>query len=161
MPPYQGGGDMISSVTFARTTYNRLPHKFEAGTPDIAGVIGLGAAVDYLNALDREAARAHEDALMHRAVKVLSAVPGVRLVGTAHDKSSVVSFVLEGVHPHDVGSVLDQEGIAIRAGHHCTQPLMQRFGVPATSRVSPAIYNTRDEIDAVTKGLYRVIEMFR
>lgn len=161
MPPYQGGGDMISSVSFAKTTYNKVPHKFEAGTPNIAGVIGLGAAVDYLQAMDRPAAAAHERDLMERATAVLSAVPGVRLIGTAHEKSSVVAFELAGVHPHDVGSILDQEGIAVRAGHHCTQPLMARFGVPATTRVSPAFYNTRDEIDAVGKGLHRVLEMFR
>src|SRR5206468_8953416 len=120
MPPYQGGGDMISSVTFAKTTYNKLPHKFEAGTPNIAGVIGLGAAVDYLSTLDREAAAAHERDLMVHATETLSSVPGVTLIGTAREKSSVVSFTLAGVHPHDVGSILDQDGIAIRAGHHCT-----------------------------------------
>jgi len=161
MPPYQGGGDMISSVSFAKTTYNKVPHKFEAGTPNIAGVIGLGAAVDYLSAMDRAAASAHERALMARATEVLGAVPGVRLIGTAREKSSVVAFELAGVHPHDVGSILDQEGIAVRAGHHCTQPLMARYQVPATTRVSPAFYNTFTEIDAVGRGLHRVIEMFR
>ncbi len=161
MPPYQGGGDMISSVTFEKTTYNRLPYKFEAGTPHIAGVVGLGAAIDYLNALDRPAAAAYEHSLMVHAIETLSSVPGVRLIGTAREKSSVVSFALEGIHPHNVGSVLDQEGIAVRAGHHCTQPLMRRFGVPATTRVSPSFYNTLEEIEAVAKGLYKVIEMFR
>ena len=161
MPPYQGGGDMISSVTFEKTTYNRLPYKFEAGTPNIAGVIGLGAAVDWLTGLDREAVAAHEDDLTRYAMKVISEVPGIRLIGTAPEKSSVVSFVLDGIHPHDVGSILDREGVAIRAGHHCTQPLMARYGVPATSRVSPALYNTRDEIDTLVRGLHKVIEIFR
>jgi cysteine desulfurase / selenocysteine lyase len=161
MPPYQGGGDMISSVTFTKTTYNKVPQKFEAGTPNIAGVIGLGAAVDYLHAMDRDGAAVHEKDLLTHATAVLTAVPGVRLIGTAHEKSSVVAFELAGIHPHDVGSILDQDGIAVRAGHHCTQPLMARFGVPATTRVSPAFYNTRAEIEAVGKGLHRVIEMFR
>jgi len=161
MPPYQGGGDMISSVSFKKTTYNKVPQKFEAGTPNIAGVIGLGAAVDYLEALNRPAASAHERALMERAIEVLTAVPGVRMIGTAREKSSVVAFELAGIHPHDVGSILDQDGIAVRAGHHCTQPLMARYQVPATTRVSPAFYNTREEIDAVGRGLHRVIEMFR
>ena len=161
MPPYQGGGDMISSVSFEKTTFNRLPYKFEAGTPDIAGAIGLGAAVDFLRGLDRPAAIAHEAAVTAYAVEQIGKVPGVRLIGTARERSSVVSFIVEGIHPHDVGSVLDQEGIAVRAGHHCTQPLMKRYGVPATTRVSPAVYNTKEEIDAVVKGLGKVMEMFR
>ena len=161
MPPYQSGGDMISSVTFEKTTYNRLPHKFEAGTPNIAGVIGLGAAVDWLSGLDRSAVALHENDLTRYAMEAISGVPGVRLIGTAAEKSSVVSFEIEGIHPHDIGSILDREGIAVRAGHHCTQPLMARYGVPATTRVSPALYNTRDEIDVLVRGLHKVIEIFR
>jgi cysteine desulfurase/selenocysteine lyase len=160
MPPYQGGGDMISSVTFAKTTYNSLPHKFEAGTPHIAGVVGLGAALDYLNEIGLEVVAAHEQHLLDYATSVLAAVPGVRLVGSAEERAGVLSFVVEGVHPHDIGQILDQEGIAIRTGHHCCQPIMDRFHVPATARASLALYNTREEIDALVAGLYRVKEIF-
>jgi cysteine desulfurase/selenocysteine lyase len=160
MPPYQGGGDMIRSVSFDKTTYNSLPYKFEAGTPHIAGGVGLGAAIDYIQALDWEAVAAHEHDLLTYATTALSEVPGLRLIGTARDKAAVVSFTLPGAHPHDVGTILDQEGIAIRTGHHCTQPLMARFGVPATTRASFAFYNTREEIDALVHGIHKVQEMF-
>jgi cysteine desulfurase/selenocysteine lyase len=160
MPPYQGGGDMISSVSFERTTYNKLPYKFEAGTPDIAGVVGLGAAIDYMSSIDMDSVSAYEHGLLEYATKAISAVPGVRLIGTAQRKTAVVSFLLGNVHPHDVGTILDQEGIAIRAGHHCAQPVMDRFGVPATVRVSLALYNTREEIDLLVNGLKRVSEVF-
>jgi cysteine desulfurase / selenocysteine lyase len=160
MPPYQGGGDMIRSVTFDKTTYNSLPYKFEAGTPHIAGGVGLGAAIDYVQALDWEAVAAHEHDLLTYATTALSEVPGLRLIGTARDKTAVVSFTLPGAHPHDIGTILDQEGIAIRTGHHCTQPLMARFGVPATARASFAFYNTREEIDALIQGIHKVQEMF-
>jgi cysteine desulfurase/selenocysteine lyase len=160
MPPYQGGGDMISSVTFERTTWNRVPHKFEAGTPHIAGAIGLGAAIDYLRTLDEAARLRHEQDLLERVTERLSAIDGLRLVGTARRKASVVSFVVGDIHPHDIGTVLDQQGIAIRAGHHCTQPLMERFGVPATARASFAFYNTREEADALAAGVRRVLEVF-
>jgi len=159
MPPYQGGGDMISSVTFEKTLYNKVPHKFEAGTPNIAGAIGLRAAIDYLEGIGIEKAAAHEKELLLHANRVLPAIPRLRLVGTAREKISVVSFVLEGIHPHDIGTILDQEGIAIRAGHHCTQPLMERFGIPATARASMAFYNTREEIDALAAGIHKVIEV--
>jgi cysteine desulfurase/selenocysteine lyase len=160
MPPYQGGGDMISSVSFAKTTYNRLPFKFEAGTPNVAGVVGLGAALDYLEALGLEGRSAHESDLLTYATEAVAAIPRVRLIGTAREKASVLSFVLEGVHPHDIGTILDREGIAIRAGHHCTMPLMERFGVPATARASFAFYNTREEVDALVRGIHKVIEVF-
>ena len=160
MPPYQGGGDMISSVTFEKTTYNVLPYKFEAGTPDIAGVIGLGAAVDYLNEIGMDNVAAHEHELVTYGTKALQSVPGVRLIGTAREKAGVLSFVIEGVHPHDVGTVLDQEGIAVRTGHHCAQPVMDRFKVPATSRASFGLYNTRAEIDRLVAGIGRVKEIF-
>jgi cysteine desulfurase / selenocysteine lyase len=160
MPPYQGGGDMIRSVSFEKTTYNSLPYKFEAGTPHIAGGIGLGAAIDYVQALDWEAVAAHEHDLLTYATTALSEFPGLRLIGTAHDRTAVVSFTLQGAHPHDVGTILDQDGIAIRTGHHCTQPLMARFGVPATARASFAFYNTREEIDALIHGIHKVQEMF-
>ena len=160
MPPYQGGGDMISSVTFEKTTYNRLPFKFEAGTPNIAGVIGLGAAIEYLErtAVDRVAA--HENHLQTYATERISSLPGVRLIGTAQEKAAVLSFVLEGVHPHDIGTVLDQEGIAVRTGHHCAQPVMQFFGVPATARASFALYSTEEEVDALMRGICKVQEIF-
>jgi cysteine desulfurase / selenocysteine lyase len=160
MSPYQGGGDMISSVTFEKTTYNVLPYKFEAGTPDIAGVIGLGAAVDYLTEIGMDNIAAHEHDLVRYGTQVLQAIPGVRIIGTAKDKAGVLSFVIEGVHPHDVGTVLDQEGIAVRTGHHCAQPVMDRFGVPATSRASFALYNTRSEIDRLAEGIGKVKEIF-
>ena len=160
MPPYQGGGDMIRTVSFEKTTYNSLPYKFEAGTPHIAGGVGLGAAIDYLQGLDWEAAAAHEHDLLTYATAALSEIPGLRLIGTAREKAAVISFTLEGIHPHDIGTILDQEGVAIRTGHHCTQPLMDRLGVPATARASFAFYNTREEIDALVQGIYKVREVF-
>ncbi len=160
MPPWQGGGDMISSVSFARSTWNKLPWKFEAGTPDIAGAIGLAAAIDYLGSLGFEAIAAHEEDLLAYATAALRAVPGLRLIGTAKEKAGVLSFELGDVHPHDVGTVLDREGIAIRTGHHCAQPLMRRFGVAATARASIAFYNRREDIDALVAGLHKVREMF-
>ena len=161
MPPWQGGGDMISSVTFEKTTWNKLPHKFEAGTPDIAGAIGLGAAIDYVGALGFAAIAAHEHDLLSYATEAVREVPGLRLIGTAKEKASVLSFVLGDVHPHDVGTILDQDGIAIRTGHHCTQPLMRRLGVPATARASLAFYNRREDVDALVAGLHKVQEIFR
>jgi cysteine desulfurase/selenocysteine lyase len=160
MPPYQGGGDMISSVTFEKTLYNRVPHKFEAGTPHVSGAIGLGAALEYVNAigLDRIAEREHQ--VLAYGTERLLAIPGLRLIGTAREKAGVLSFVIDGIHPHDVGTILDQEGIAIRTGHHCAQPLMQRFAVPATARASLGIYNTMEDIDALASGLHRVKEVF-
>ena len=160
MPPWQGGGDMISSVTFEKTTWNKLPYKFEAGTPDIAGAVGLGAALDYLESVGREAVAAHEHDLLSYGTAALREVPGLRLIGTAKEKAAVLSFVLGDIHPHDVGTVLDREGIAIRTGHHCAQPLMQRFGVTATARASLALYNRREDIDALVRGLHRVREIF-
>jgi len=160
MPPYQGGGDMIKSVTFAKTVYNDLPFKFEAGTPHIGGVIGLGAALDYLDGVGLGRVTAYEHELLAHATEALSTIPGVRIIGTAKEKASVVSFVMDGVHAHDIGTVLDHEGIAIRAGHHCAMPVMQRFGVPATARASLAFYNTRAEVDALVRGIHKVIEMF-
>ena len=159
MSPWQGGGDMINSVTFERTTYNKVPHKFEAGTPDIAGVVGLGAAIAYMEnvGLDTVSAREHE--LLLYGARRLEATPGVRLVGTADHKASVLSFVLENIHPHDIGTILDQEGIAVRTGHHCAQPVMDFFCIPATVRASLAIYNTKDEIDVLIAGIERVKEM--
>jgi cysteine desulfurase/selenocysteine lyase len=161
MPPYQGGGDMISSVTFEHTTYNELPYKFEAGTPHIAGAIGLAAAIDYLNQLGLDEIAAYEHELLAYATEALTGIPGLRLIGTARDKAAVLSFVLDGVHPHDVGTILDREGIAVRTGHHCAQPVMERFGVPATTRASLAFYNTMEEIDALVRGIHRVQEVFR
>ena len=160
MPPYQGGGDMIKSVSFEKTFYNDLPYKFEAGTPNIAGVIGLGAAIDYLTGLGMDITRAHEDGLLEYGTERLSKVSHVRLIGTAANKASILSFVMDGVHPHDIGTILDSEGIAIRAGHHCTQPLMERFGIPATARASLAFYNTEEEIDLLVRGIDKVIEVF-
>jgi len=160
MPPWQGGGDMILSVTFEKTTYNRLPHKFEAGTPHIEGAIGLGAAIDYLQTLGMETVRSFEDELLEHGTRVLSEVKGLRLIGTAREKAGVLSFTLDGIHPHDVGTILDQEGIAIRTGHHCAQPVMDRFGIPATARASLAFYNTKEEIDRLAAGLRRVREVF-
>ena len=160
MPPYQSGGDMISSVTFEKTTYNTIPFKFEAGTPHIAGVIGLGAAIEYLNQIGLEALAGYEHELLEHATQSLTRIPGVRLIGTAREKASVVSFVLEGVHPHDIGTILDQRGIAIRTGHHCAQPLMGRFGVPATARASLAFYNTKEEIDVLAQGVEAVKQFF-
>jgi cysteine desulfurase/selenocysteine lyase len=161
MPPYHGGGDMILSVTFEKTTYNTLPYKFEAGTPNIAGTIGLGAAIDYVSELGLSAIAAWEHELLGYGTTLLKALPGLRLVGTAKEKASVLSFVLEGIHPHDLGTVLDYEGIAIRTGHHCAQPVMDRYGVPATARASLAFYNTRDELEVLARGIVKAQEMFR
>jgi cysteine desulfurase/selenocysteine lyase len=160
MPPYRGGGDMIASVTFAKTAYNQVPYKFEAGTPNIAGVAGLGAAIDYLATIDRAAALAHEDELLAYATDRLREVQGTRVIGEARHKTGVLSFVMDGVHPHDVGTILDREGIAVRTGQHCAQPVMDRYGVVATIRVSLALYNTREDIDALIAGLGRVREVF-
>jgi cysteine desulfurase / selenocysteine lyase len=160
MPPYQGGGDMISSVTFEKTLYNKVPHKFEAGTPDMSGAVGLRAAIEYLNSLGMENVAAHEHDLLAYATQKVSAIPGVRLIGTAAEKASVLSFVMDGVHPHDIGTILDQEGIAVRTGHHCAQPVMQRFGVDATARASLGLYNTKEEIDALVRGIKKVQEVF-
>jgi cysteine desulfurase / selenocysteine lyase len=159
MPPYQGGGDMISSVTFEKTLYNTLPYKFEAGTPNIAGVIGLGAAIDYVNRIGLDRIAACETNLLAYAAEKLSAIPELRIIGTAREKAAVISFTLDGLHPHDVGTVLDQEGIAVRTGHHCAQPLMERFHVSATTRASLAFYNTKEEIDALVAGLAKVREV--
>ncbi len=160
MPPWQGGGDMISSVTFEKTTYNELPYKFEAGTPDIAGVIGLGAAIDYLDRIDMDAISAYERDLLQYGTQALERISGLRLIGTAREKAGVLSFVLDGVHPHDVGTILDREGVAVRAGHHCAQPVMERFGVSATTRASLAFYNTSEDIDALVAGIHKVKEVF-
>ena len=160
MPPYQGGGDMIRSVRFEKTEYNTLPYKFEAGTPNIAGAIGLSAAIEYIERLGFDRIAAHERDLLAHGTRALIDVPGLRLTGTASDKAGVLAFVLEGVHPHDVGTILDREGIAVRTGHHCCQPLMDRLGVPATARASLALYNTREEIDALASALSRVREVF-
>jgi cysteine desulfurase/selenocysteine lyase len=160
MPPYQGGGDMISSVTFEKTTYNKLPYKFEAGTPNVAGAIGLGAAVEYVNGLGIEAIAAHENQLLTYATGAFAVMPDVRLIGTATEKAGVLSFVMDGIHPHDIGTILDREGIAIRTGHHCAQPVMQRYGIPATARASFALYNTREEVGALVEGIHRVREVF-
>lgn len=160
MPPYQGGGDMISSVTFEKTTYNTLPYKFEAGTPNIAGSIGLGAALDYIDSIGLDNIAAHERGLLQYATEQLQAIPGIRIIGTARHKAGAISFVMDGVHPHDIGTIMDQEGIALRTGHHCTQPLMDRFGVPATARAALALYNTYDEIDVLVRGIHKVKEMF-
>jgi cysteine desulfurase/selenocysteine lyase len=160
MPPYQGGGDMIASVTFARTEYNQVPYKFEAGTPNIAGVVGFGAAVDYLNAVDREAALAHEDALLDYATARLREIPDLRIIGEARLKTGVLSFLIEGVHAHDAGTILDREGVAVRTGQHCAQPVMDRYGITATIRASLAIYNTRDDVDRLVGALARVREVF-
>lgn len=160
MPPYQGGGEMISSVSFEKTTYNKVPHKFEAGTPDISGPIGLRAAIEYLNALGMENIARHEHELLTYATEKVSAIGGVRLIGTAKEKAGVLSFVMDGVHPHDIGTILDQEGIAIRTGHHCAQPVMTRFGLDATARASFSLYNTKEEVDALVRGLEKVREVF-
>jgi cysteine desulfurase/selenocysteine lyase len=159
LPPYQGGGDMIASVSFEKTTYNILPYKFEAGTANIAGGVGLGAAVDYLEGIGLDAVAAHEHDLLEYATARITEIPGVRIIGTAREKASVLSFVIDEIHPHDIGTILDREGIAIRTGQHCAQPVMDRFGVPATARASFALYNTRDEVDALIAGLHAVIEM--
>jgi cysteine desulfurase/selenocysteine lyase len=160
LPPYQGGGDMIASVTFEKTTYNQLPYRFEAGTPNIGGVVGFGAAVDYLRSFDMARVAQHEGDLLAYATAGLDDVPGLRIIGRARRKSGVVSFVLDGVHPHDVGTILDREGVAVRTGQHCAQPVMDRFGVPATVRASFAIYNTREDVDALIGALDTVREVF-
>jgi cysteine desulfurase/selenocysteine lyase len=160
MPPYQGGGEMIRSVSFEKTTYNEPPHKFEGGTPNIAGGVALAAALDYLENLGLDRVAAYENELLEYATSRLSQVPGLRLIGTAPSKAAVLSFVLDEVHPHDLGTILDLEGVAIRTGHHCAQPLMDYYGLPATARASLAFYNTREEIDALCRGLEKVIEVF-
>lgn len=160
MPPYMGGGDMISKVTFEETTYNELPHKFEAGTPHISGAIGLGAAIEYIEKIGLENIAYHENKLLQYATEALSDLSGLRIIGTAKEKISVLSFHFENVHPHDVGTFLDFEGVAIRTGHHCTQPLMKRFNIPATSRASFGMYNTQDEVDILVKGLKKILEVF-
>jgi cysteine desulfurase/selenocysteine lyase len=160
MPPYQGGGDMIRTVTFEKTTYNDLPYKFEAGTPDIAGGIGLGAAIDYLNAIGMDKIAAYEHELLLYGTEALSQIPGLKIIGTAKEKAAVLSFVIEGIHPHDIGTVLDRQGIAVRTGHHCAQPVMDRYHIPATTRASFAFYNTIAEIDALVAGLHKVKEVF-
>ncbi len=159
MPPYQGGGDMIKSVTFEKTIYNDLPYKFEAGTPNIGGGIGFGAAIDYVNNMDMGAVAAYERDLLEYATENISSIKGVHIIGTAKEKASVLSFVIDGIHAHDIGTILDSEGIAVRTGHHCAQPVMQRFGIPATARASFAFYNTKEEIDALVSGVHNVIEM--
>ena len=159
LPPYQSGGDMIKSVTFEKTTYNDLPHRFEAGTPNIAGVIGLGAAVDYVTKVGLDPIAAYEDELLAYGTKQLTGIPRLRLMGTAAEKASILNFTLDGIHPHDIGTILDMEGVAIRSGHHCTQPLMARFGVPATARASLAFYNTREEIDVLVQAIHKSIEV--
>jgi cysteine desulfurase/selenocysteine lyase len=160
LPPYQGGGEMISAVTFEKSFYKGLPAKFEAGTPNITGAIGLGAALDYLNGVGLPAVAAHEQALLSYATEQIKKIPQVRIIGTAKNKASVLSFVIDGIHPHDVGTILDRQGIAVRAGHHCAQPVMQRFRIPATTRASFAFYNTRDEVDALVNGVEKTIEVF-
>lgn len=160
MPPYQGGGDMISYVSFEKTLYNDLPYKFEAGTPHIAGAIGLGAAIDYLTGIGLETISAYERELLNYATQAMSAIPEVRIVGTAREKAAVISFLIGEIHPHDIGTILDREGIAIRTGHHCAQPVMDRLNIPATARASLALYNTREDIDALIRGIGKVIEVF-
>jgi cysteine desulfurase/selenocysteine lyase len=160
MPPWQTGGEMILAVTFAKTTYNGLPNKFEAGTPNISGAIGLGAAVGFLQGLDRDAAERHENALLDYATAALNKIPETRIVGTAADKASLVSFVVAGVHPHDLGTILDEDGIAVRTGHHCAMPVMEFFKLPATARASFAIYNTFEEIDRLAAGVERARRLF-
>jgi cysteine desulfurase/selenocysteine lyase len=161
LPPYQGGGSMIRVVTFEKTTYQGLPERFEAGTPDIAGAIGLGAAIDFLNDIDAGARAAHEHDLLAYGTRLLEAIPGVRLIGTAREKIGVLSFVVEGIHPHDLGTIVDTAGVAIRTGHHCTQPLMARFGVPATARASLGLYNRRQDLDVLASAIRQAQEMFR
>ncbi len=161
MQPFKGGGDMILSVTFEKTTYNAIPHKFEAGTPPIAAAITLGAAADYISGVGIDRIHAHETDLLDYATGLVNGLPGVRIIGTAERKAAVLSFVVDGVHPHDVGTLLNEEGVAVRTGHHCAQPIMQRFGVPATSRASFAFYNTHAEVDALVAGIQRVQKVFK
>jgi len=160
MPPFLGGGDMIRSVTFEKSTWNDLPFKFEAGTPDIAGAVGLGAALDYIDGVGLEAICRHERDLLAYATEAVQEINGLRIIGTAREKASILSFVLEGVHPHDIGTIVDREGVAIRTGHHCAQPVMERFGVPATARASFAMYNTTQDVDALVAALRRVQAVF-
>lgn len=160
IPPYQSGGDMIRSVTFEKTTYNKIPYKFEAGTPNVAGVVGLGAAIDYIDRIGLNQIAAHEKKLLEEATEKIVEVPGIRLIGTAREKTAILNFVMEGVHPHDIGTIVDQEGVAIRTGHHCAMPLMLRYGVPATARASFALYNTQEDIDILVKALQKVKEVF-
>jgi cysteine desulfurase/selenocysteine lyase len=159
IPPYQGGGDMILSVTFEKTTYNKIPYKFEAGTPDISGAIALGTAINYVTELGHDRIQTHERDLLRYATESVARIPGIRLIGTAKEKAGVLSFVMDGIHPHDIGTILDQEGIAIRTGHHCAQPVMERFGIPASARASFALYNTREEVDALVRGIEKVHEV--
>jgi cysteine desulfurase / selenocysteine lyase len=159
LPPYQGGGDMIRSVSFEKTIYNALPYKFEAGTPNIGATIGLGAAIDYVNHVGLENMGRHEHQLLRYATGRLLEIPGVRIIGTARDKAAVISFVIEGIHPHDIGTILDHEGVAIRTGHHCAEPLMHRFGVPATARASFAFYNTQEEVDRLVEAVEKAKEL--
>jgi cysteine desulfurase / selenocysteine lyase len=161
MPPYQGGGDMIRSVTFEKTLYNKLPYKFEAGTPNLAGAIGLGAAVDYIGSIGLNNISVHEQDLIAFGAAALQTINGLRIIGTADLKAGVLSFVIEGIHPHDIGTILDHDGIAIRAGHHCAQPVMEYFNIPATARVSFGMYNTQEDIGALLCGLMKVKEVFR
>ncbi len=160
MPPYEGGGEMITSVTFEKTTYNELPHKFEAGTPNIAGVVALGAAIDYVNEVGYENIHEHEDELLKYATEALSSIKSLRIIGTAAKKASVISFTLDNIHPHDMGTILDRQGIAVRTGHHCTQPVMERFNVPATTRASFAFYNTKEEVDRLVEGIHHLLKLF-
>ena len=160
MPPWQGGGAMIENVTFEKTTYAGIPARFEAGTPNIAGAVGLAAAIDYVQAIGLERIAAHEQQLLAYATEVVGEIPGLRIIGTASEKAGVLSFVMDGVHPHDIATILDREGVAVRAGHHCAQPVMERFGVAATVRASFGLYNTREEIDVLASGLRTVIEVF-
>ena len=160
MPPYEGGGEMITSVTFEKTTYNELPHKFEAGTPNIAGVVALGAAIDYVNEVGYENIHEHEEELLKYATEALSFIQPLRIIGTAAKKASVISFTLDNIHPHDMGTILDRRGIAVRTGHHCTQPVMERFNVPATTRASFAFYNTKEEVDRLVEGIHHLLKLF-
>ena len=160
MPPFMGGGDMIRTVTFERSTWNDLPYKFEAGTPNIAGAVGLGAAIGYIEAIGRDVIAAHERDLLAYGTAVLESIPGVRLIGTAARKSSILSFVMDRIHPHDIGTIVDLEGVAVRTGHHCAQPVMDRFGIPATARASLAMYNSTEDLDALGRALLKVREVF-
>jgi cysteine desulfurase/selenocysteine lyase len=161
MPPFLGGGDMIAEVTFEKTTYNELPHKFEAGTPHIGGAVALAVAIDYVQAIGLDAISEYEQELLAYGTAALGDVPGVRIIGTAPVKASILSFVMDGAHPHDIGTIVDREGVAIRTGHHCAQPVMDRYGIPATTRASLACFNTREELDTLAGGIRRVQEIFR
>jgi len=160
MPPYQGGGDMIKSVTFEKTIYNDIPHRFEAGTPNIAGTIGLGVSIDYLVSIGIENIAKHEKELLDYATQEIRKIEGVQIIGNAIEKASVLSFVIEGIHPHDIGTIMDKQGVAIRTGHHCTQPTMDFYGIPATARASFAIYNSRKDVDALINAVKKTIEVF-